>query len=138
VARLGRFAARVSGLALGLALTVRDVRIWLNELRETCQCCAQGKDARRPEATQRCCARGTQHCCKKISSDRTIRDAWIVLCSALTNAVTEELIPKNVAGMLHLSKPAPPPGQAVDSRRGTPVSGIRQEKTVIRCTRRTY
>jgi integrase len=86
-------------------LTVRDVRIWLNGLRETCQCCAQGKDARRPKNKQRCCARGKQYCCKQIASDRTIRDAWIVLCSALTNAVTEELIPKNVAGVLHLSKP---------------------------------
>jgi integrase len=86
-------------------LTVRDVRIWLNEVRETCQCWAQGKDARRPEAKQRCCARGKQHCCKKFASDRTVRDAWIVLCSALTNAVTEDLIPKNVAGVLHLSKP---------------------------------
>lgn len=86
-------------------LTVRDVRVWLNKLRETCQCCVQGKDARRPEAKQRCCAQGKQHCCKQIASDRTIRDAWIVLCSALTNAVTEELIPKNVARLLHVSKP---------------------------------
>ncbi len=86
-------------------LTVRDVRIWLNGLHETCQCCAQGKDARRPEKRRRCCARGRQHCCRKISSDRTIRDAWTVLCSALTNAVTEELISKNVAALLHVSKP---------------------------------
>jgi integrase len=86
-------------------LTVRDVRTWLNVLRVTCQCCAQGKDARRPQAKQRCCAKGKQHCCNKLASDRTIRDAWIVLCSALTNAVTEELIPRNVAGVLHVSKP---------------------------------
>lgn len=86
-------------------LTVRDVRAWLNQLRQTCQCCAQGKDARRPKDKQRCCAAGVGHCCKQIASDRTIRDAWVVLCSALTNAVTEELISKNVAGLLHVSKP---------------------------------
>ena len=44
-------------------------------------------------------------CCRQIASERTIRDAWTILCSALTNAVTEELIPKNVAGLLHVSKP---------------------------------
>ncbi len=26
-------------------LTVRDVRTWLNEVRQSCQCCAQGIDA---------------------------------------------------------------------------------------------
>ncbi|MCO5994974.1 N-terminal phage integrase SAM-like domain-containing protein [Actinoallomurus rhizosphaericola] len=43
-------------------LAVRDVRAWLNTLRETCQCCAQGKDARRPEKKRRCCARGKRYC----------------------------------------------------------------------------
>ena len=39
------------------------------------------------------------------ASERTIRDAWTILCSALTNAVTEELIPRNVASLAHVSKP---------------------------------
>jgi len=43
-------------------------------------------------------------CCRQIASERTIRDAWTILCSALTNAVTEELIPKNVAALLHVPK----------------------------------
>ena len=30
-------------------LQVRDVQTWINEVARTCQCCAQGKDARRPE-----------------------------------------------------------------------------------------
>ncbi|GAA0346633.1 hypothetical protein NE235_09880 [Actinoallomurus spadix] len=46
-----------------------------------------------------------RYCCQQIASDRTIRDAWTVLCSALTNAVTEELIAENVAGLLKVSKP---------------------------------
>jgi integrase len=86
-------------------LTVRDVRAWLSEIRNTCQCCAQGKDARRSEKQRRCCALGKAYCCEMFSSDRTIRDAWTILCSALTNAVTEELISKNVAGLLTVSKP---------------------------------
>jgi integrase len=86
-------------------LTLRDVRAWLNKLRETCQCCAQGKDARRPEARRRCCAKVPATCCRRVASERTIRDAWTILCSALTNAVTEELIPRNVAGLAHVSKP---------------------------------
>ena len=86
-------------------LTLRDVRAWLNQLRNTCQCCAQGKDARRPENRRRCCALPAPVCCRQIASERTIRDAWTILCSSLTNAVTEELIPKNVAALLHVPKP---------------------------------
>lgn len=40
-----------------------------------------------------------------MASERTIRDAWTILCSALTNAVTEELIPRNIASLLHVSNP---------------------------------
>jgi hypothetical protein len=29
-------------------LTVRDVQVWVNQLRGRCQCCAQGKDLARP------------------------------------------------------------------------------------------
>ena len=86
-------------------LALRDVRSWLNKLRDTCQCCAQGKDARRGEKQCRCCARVPAACCRRLASERTIRDAWTILCSALTNAVTEELIPKNVASLAHVSKP---------------------------------
>lgn len=84
-------------------LTVRDVRTWLNRLRETCQCCAQGKDARRPEDKRRCCAVGT--CCKQYPSGHVIHAAREVLRTALSNAVTEELISKNVAGLVKLSSP---------------------------------
>ncbi len=84
-------------------LTVRDVRTWLNQIRALCQCCAQGKDARRPEKQQRCCA--VRRCCKQYASDRTIRDAWTVLRSALSNAVTEELISKNVAALVRVPLP---------------------------------
>src|SRR5215475_809193 len=64
-----------------------------------------GGDARRPEKQRRCCAKIPATCCRRVASERTVRDAWTILCSALTNAVAEELIPRNVARLLHVSKP---------------------------------
>ncbi len=82
-------------------LTARDIRHWLNHLRLTCQCCAQGKDARRPEGRRRCCSIGA--CCGQVASARTCRDARDTLRAALTHAVTEdELISRNVAALVRL------------------------------------
>jgi integrase len=81
-------------------LTARDVQIWLNRVRETCQCCAQGKDARRPETRRRCCAVGA--CCKSVPSARTVSDLRTVLRTALASAVRDELVTKNVATMVKL------------------------------------
>ena len=44
-------------------LTVRDVQLWMNELKTRWQCCHQRKDSRRPEGSRRCCAVGT--CCRQ-------------------------------------------------------------------------
>ena len=79
-------------------LRVRDVQVWINKLRGTCQCCAQGKDARRPEARRRCCAIGK--CCGQVPSNRTVRDARAVLRAALTHAQSEELVQRNVAALV--------------------------------------
>lgn len=90
-------------------LTVRDIRTWLNTLRVTCQCCAQGKDAKRstthrdPRKRRRCCAIGV--CCRQYPSQRTIQAARDALRAALTHAVAEELVSKNVAGLVPVSKP---------------------------------
>lgn len=84
-------------------LSVRDVQTWLNRLGDTCQCCEQGKDAQRRHRDQRCCAVGA--CCQQVASSRTIRDAWTVLRSALSNAMREELVSKNVAALVRLPKP---------------------------------
>jgi integrase len=86
-------------------LTIRDVRTWINKLRKTCQCCAQGKDAQRPEKKRRCCARDESACCKQFLSERSVQDVLGVLRSALANALTEELVSKNVAAALRLPKP---------------------------------
>jgi integrase len=81
-------------------LQVRDVQTWLNALATTCQCCAQGKDARRPARQQRCCAAGA--CCSSFPATSTLGDARKVIRSALSHAQTEELVARNVAGLAKL------------------------------------
>ncbi|WP_371781846.1 tyrosine-type recombinase/integrase [Streptosporangium subroseum] len=87
-------------------LTVRDVREWTNKLRAACQCCAQGRDARRPvehwnpKRRQHCCAVG--RCCGQRLSEATAQKAVKILRSLLSNAITEEVITKNVATALRL------------------------------------
>ncbi|MFE0374161.1 tyrosine recombinase XerC [Streptomyces inhibens] len=84
-------------------LTVRDVREWLTKLATICQCCAQGKDAKRPPARRRCCAAG--ECCEAYPSRRVVQAARDALRAALTHAVTEEEIGKNVAALVKVPKP---------------------------------
>jgi integrase len=81
-------------------LAVRDVQTWLNGLATTCQCCAQGKDERRPAKEQRCCAAG--RCCQSVPVTSTLGDARKVLRSALSHAQTEELVTRNVAALAKL------------------------------------
>jgi integrase len=84
-------------------LQVRDVRTWLNRLRTTCQCCAQGKDAARSPDRRLCCAAGK--CCHQVLADRTVKDARDTLRAALTTAVSEELLARNVAAIVRLPTP---------------------------------
>ena len=77
-------------------LTVRDVQVWLNQLRTRCQCCAQFKDAEREQP--RCCAAG--NCCQQLASEWTVHQAWTVLRSALSAAMREELVTRNVAALV--------------------------------------
>jgi integrase len=86
-------------------LRVTDVQRWLNALPNRCQCCAQGKDARRAARSPglaRCCAIG--HCCHANPSPRTIKDLRTVLRSALGAALREELVEKNVASLVKLPR----------------------------------
>jgi integrase len=84
-------------------LTVRDVQVWLNALRTRCQCCAQGKDAARPKP--RCCAAGK--CCHQVASDWTVHQAWMVLRGAMTAAMREELVSRNVTALVRVPVPRP-------------------------------
>jgi hypothetical protein len=65
-------------------IQVKDIRQWLNKLAVICQCCAQGKDAARPEHKRRCCAIGK--CCQETLSVRTRKDARDTLRAAFTCA----------------------------------------------------
>ncbi len=72
-------------------LTAKDVRTFLDRLRTTCRCCAQGLDTERKE----CCAVG--ECCQKRLSALTVTYVHSVLKSALEHAVREDELPRNVA-----------------------------------------
>lgn len=74
-------------------IQVKDIRLWLNKLAVICQCCAQGKDAARPERKRRCCAVGK--CCQETLSARSRKDARDTLRAALTCAVEDEIIARN-------------------------------------------
>ncbi|WP_299444934.1 site-specific integrase [uncultured Phycicoccus sp.] len=82
-------------------LMVRDVQVWVNGLRVRCQCCSQGKDAARPEP--QCCALGAH--CHEVASDWTVHQAWRVLRGALTQAMREGLVFRNVAALVRVSMP---------------------------------
>lgn len=82
-------------------LMVPDVQVWVNTLRVRCQCCFQGKDAARPEP--QCCAIGA--CCHEVASDWTVHQAWRVLRGALTRAMREELVFRNVATLVRVPMP---------------------------------
>jgi hypothetical protein len=71
---------------------------WINEVARTCQCCAQGKDVARAEKKRRCCTVGT--CCEARLSSRTVNDIRACLRAALSQAVTEDFIAKNMANSI--------------------------------------
>ncbi|MHC6630517.1 tyrosine-type recombinase/integrase [Streptomyces globosus] len=82
-------------------LTAKDVRTFLDRLRTTCQCCAQGLDTER----EACCAIG--ECCQKRLSPSTVTYVHSVLKSALENAVREDELPRNVARNVKTTAPRP-------------------------------
>ena len=90
------FVSRTSAL-----VDAGDVRQWLNKLGRICQCCAQGKDAKRPENARRCCAIG--QCCHAVLSAESRKDARNILRAALTCAMEEEIITRNPAAVIRLS-----------------------------------
>jgi integrase len=76
-------------------LQASHIRAWLVGLQSVCQCCAQGKDARR--SAPRCCARKPRECCEQFSSTGTLRYVLRVLRAALQDAVDDEILARNVA-----------------------------------------
>jgi integrase len=91
-------------------LQIRDVQAWLNRLASACQCCAQGKDAARPEDRRRCCAIGA--CCQDYAELRTVQAARNILRAALDHArLSEELVSLNMASFVKVSTPPPRRGK---------------------------
>ena len=78
-----------------LNVPTREVQTWINAVGRVCQCCAQGKDARRPPAKRRCCAIG--HCCKSLLSPTSLTHIRRVLRALLSQAIIEDQISRNVA-----------------------------------------
>src|SRR5271168_2816163 len=80
------------------ALQAQYIRAWLNGLRTTCQCCAQGKDAERAmKGKARCCAKTPAECCGQVAGTGTLRYLLRLVRAALQDAVEEELLARNVA-----------------------------------------
>ncbi|MCX5524034.1 hypothetical protein OG342_14340 [Streptomyces bobili] len=98
-------------------LTAKDVRILLDRLRTTCQCCAQGLDA----ARHHCCAIG--ECCGKQLSPLTVTYVLSVLKSALEHAVHEDELPRNVARNVKTTAPRP--------RRFTPLTAAEARQLLL-------
>ncbi|TWV34720.1 site-specific integrase [Streptomyces misionensis] len=82
-------------------LTARHVRVFLDGLRTTCQCCIQGRDTVR----RQCCA--IDQCCDKRLSPLTVTYVHSVLKSALEHAVREDDLPRNVARNVKIPAPRP-------------------------------
>jgi integrase len=86
-------------------LRPQDVQAWLDHISTTCQCCAQGKDAARPEPKRRCCAVG--RCCGSRASCRTIQAARNTLRTALNHAgATGQPVRRNVVAYTTLPSSA--------------------------------
>lgn len=80
------------------ALQAKHIRDWLTKVSRRCQCCAQGKDAKRAEKGKaRCCAHTPAKCCEQFPSTGTLRTILRVLRAAVQDAVEDDLLARNVA-----------------------------------------
>jgi integrase len=84
-------------------LAAQDVRTFITQVRQECQCCKLGWDAQRE--APRCCARPGGECCKSRLSVRMVQSIHAVLRNALESAVREEVIPRNVARLVRIPAP---------------------------------
>jgi integrase len=82
-------------------LQAKDVRVWLNGVRDACQCCKHGWDVDREKP--QCCAAG--ECCRSVLSPRMVQFVHSVLRNALEHAVREELAFRNVAKLVKVPAP---------------------------------
>ncbi|HEX5144949.1 MAG TPA: site-specific integrase [Mycobacterium sp.] len=91
------------------ALTVTEVRTFLDKIQTVCQCCTWGWDVARdpndkqPSKRPRCCAIGA--CCHQTIKPATVRYIRAVLSAALADGVREDLLGRNVASSIRLPTP---------------------------------
>jgi integrase len=79
-----------------------DVRRLVAVCRSKCLCCLNGYDKFREPADQ-CCSVG--RCCGRHPSKRQIQFIHAVLRNALSSAVRDELVPRNVAKLVQIPTP---------------------------------
>jgi integrase len=84
-------------------LTAREVRVFITQAREECQCCKNGEDAKHEKPL--CCAKKPRECCQQRLSTRMVQSIHAVLRNALECAVREETIPRNVAKLVKVTTP---------------------------------
>ncbi len=105
-------------------LRPNDIRRGFFQLKQVCQCCAQGKDQAREDRAEllrakragkaprknarkiegaRCCAKTPKECCRSVVSDGTVRYLHRLLRALLQDAVSEdEVLSENVAKKLRM------------------------------------
>ncbi|MCD2198066.1 site-specific integrase [Actinomycetospora endophytica] len=83
-------------------LTGADVRQFLARFRAKCLCCANGWDKHRP-AKDQCCS--AKRCCGRHPTTRQVQYVHAVLRNALSNAIRDELIMRNVAKLVVVPTP---------------------------------
>ncbi len=91
------------GKKLLAKLTAHDVRAFITRIRQECQYCKLGWDARR--SVPECCARQDGQCCGSRLSARMVQSIHAVLRNALESAVREEILPRNVARLVRVPAP---------------------------------
>ena len=86
------------------SLQPADVRAWLTGLQSLCQCCAQGKDAKRASMGKGALPRAAagEVLQRRPVVEGSIQHILRVLRAALQDAVDEELLNRNVARLVQL------------------------------------
>ncbi|MEV4534661.1 tyrosine-type recombinase/integrase [Asanoa sp. NPDC049518] len=83
-------------------LQVQHVKVFLDEFRRKCLCCAAELDKDRPLSRQCCSAR---KCCRRYPGVRQVQFVHAVLRNALQHAMREELVSRNVAKLVRVPSP---------------------------------
>ena len=99
-------------------LTPQHVRSWLTGLAVTCQCCAGRRERNGPRKPKPCCT--DSYCCRRVLKSGTLAYLRAILSSALSHAVRDGQLGRNVASRLRLGNPRPTQHQpltAAEARR---------------------